>query len=320
MTSVTHPQQLRPDPQFRVSAVNYLVLSEPRSVSSYFISMLQNLGFNCKFELLNPYIDNTYPAALYYFRHLQHPPWPRPYLLTPEESARGLNAIFAHRLFSPTQSGFFGFKLFPLHFGDGSFLHLLNASGVVGDAPLKVIYLHRPRHFMRALSSYEAEASKTWMYTSSKIPHGALLDFSDQLIADIGRDALQGCLRTAYYQHELQEGARTGLVKYLYVSSEDIEESSPNFAPTLRAVQDFLLEGAPAAALRRLNLNSFKQRDTLRHVKARSSLSLSERIPDLDTVVTKLKLSLFRHSAEWPYLPFLSPCRKALLTEYSELN
>ena len=86
--------QLIPDPQYRSSPLDYLILSCARSRSTHMISVLQALGFGSQGELLCPW-QPVYSAAVYYFRNgtnMSATYYPIP----TEEQQAALSALFSH--------------------------------------------------------------------------------------------------------------------------------------------------------------------------------------------------------------------------------
>ena len=277
--------QVIPDPEYRASPLDFLIMTCPRSRSTHLISVLRTLGFGAEGELLAPE-QAHYPAAVYYFRNETAK---KGYFeLSMEDTQAALSAMFSHGFLGrrDPRSEFFGFKVFPGHISEGSFHSFIAGSSIVGTYPLKVIHLIRRESFMLALSFLEAHKTKVFAaFSPEESQRGALLTFKDEEIASLATRSLRFCLFNLFYESDLALAEEEGLIQLLTIDSSDIDTSSPNFDSTLETIRQFLLKDVhvpqnKAFQNRNTPIQELVGINSEKHIRARSSLPLQERIPE----------------------------------------
>ena len=328
-------EKLIPEPHFKVSPLDFLILSMPRSLSNYFVASLGALGFRTGSEYLASQLDFSYNAAVYYFRYLRQNRWPKSYPLSFSEAAKGLNAILSNGFPNKRDPSreFSGFKIFPYHFDLHSFTSFLKESAIIGNYPLKVIHLVRHDFILRALSSLESRANRALIIsTSENIPQGSVLSFNSETIHRLNEEVMRGCVWNSFYRSDLIFGQRSGLVQVLEVDSEDIQASSPNFERTFTAIRQFLLTDVDITKLKAVDyfrltkpILDILQPGQISHVRGRSRLSLQERVPDLRQVIVELMQDLPAQTGSKLLDPILydpdlvSSCKLEIIAEYKLL-
>ena len=324
-----HQSQLIPDPQYRVTPLDYLVLSFPRSRSNHLITSLRAMGFMSRHELLDS-DQSGYPAAVYYFRNGTDMSM-KQFPLTPEEKQAALSAMFSHGFPDKRnpQLEFFGFKIFPYHFFGRSFGNFIAHSNIVGSYPLKVIHLIRRESFMRALSHLEASTTSVWHLVDSEAARkGALLNFTSENIKTLVFYAMRGCLSNDFYLNDLDQAAQAGIIQVLTVDSKDIDSTSPNIDSTLETVRRFLLRDVDdprnlAIHNKDTPVNKLLESHSIHHVRDRSSLPLQDRIPEPQRVhrmLTTHLAGLIEKDRRYRYLPSaFHACKMRILQEINTL-
>ena len=145
------------DPKYNATARDYIVLTDCRSLSHFFVDELKLMGFGAGRELLADH-PQSFPAA--YRASMRGGP--------PFSVALGLNALYAHGFPEPRNATtFFGFKGFPSHFQHRPFVPILNDANLTGGYPFKVIHLVRDEYFMASLSLYESASTGVWLVSDT---------------------------------------------------------------------------------------------------------------------------------------------------------
>ena len=304
--------------EYTFSSNDFLILSQPRSSSTYLVELVnKRLGVFSEYELLHPNRGHSYVQ-------LRNQLSPRsPFNQShPAELAKALKLIYKNGWWNNrgvftarNPSTPFGFKTMPYQIGDQSISRLLTDFQMTSPAGrLKIVFLTRQPFVLCALSLLEAKKQLKWSYSPTDVAaNRSILNWANPDIPlQLVSDTMDRCLRHHFYEEDLRSAEQKGLLQLLPVTSAEVITKE---AATLDRISRFL-SGRPAPA--------DKPRVPTVNARGRSSVDIHVRIPNLPQLVPRLLKLL---SAVQPALPALltSPhlleiCRLKLNTEFLQLG
>lgn len=265
------------DIEYSFSSNDFLIVSQPRSSSNLLVEMINNiLKIPTASELFSKdHLGCCYPP-------LQHRQTSG-VMYQPAEAAKAFKLIYKYgywkandQFIERNSSKLFGFKLFLEHLGQQNLTKVLSDYRLVTKEKLKVIYLHREAFFLGALSLLEAMHEQKWFYTGAPSPSTVINWTNVNMIHRLLGQACRRCVHQQLEIHDLNNAEQEGLIEFISISTEDFIDR-----------QDLLLGKIHRFLTGRSRLLN-RPRPKSFHVRGRSSLDLSIRIPNLRDIIPKM--------------------------------